>query len=213
MPRTITYKVYSFRELSEAAKEKAIQWYREKFDDREPAWAEENRQSMEAFAEVFPVKVRKWQYDQSNGFVAFDFTGEDAVEALTGQRLATYIWNNYGTRLFKGKYYSTTFKPHVKDAEHPAGLSYKHRHSNIMLEGMNCVLTGYCMDDDLLEPIYKFLDHPDGRDFRELLQDCFDQWVSACVKDYEYQGSDEYIAETLEANDYEFKHNGSRACV
>jgi hypothetical protein len=60
----------------------------------------------------------------------------------------------------------------------------------------------------LLDEIWKFLDKPDNRDFKELLQDCFDSWIKACNDDIDHQNSDEFIIEEIEANDYQFTENG-----
>lgn len=104
--RTITTTVYQFSELSDKAKENAIEKYRN--SDREYFWLEENRETMEKFAELFPIKVTNWSYGGRGEGVSFTSSMDGAVEELTGQRLATYLWNNYKKDLFNGKFYSKT---------------------------------------------------------------------------------------------------------
>jgi hypothetical protein len=193
---TTTTDVYTFAELSEESKEKAIENYRNK--GYEPDWQSENIDTLNKFAEIFPVKIKNWEYGSYRGDgVSFEFTADSDIEELTGQRLATYLWNNYKSYLYKGKYYSI----------HKNGKYYS-RHSKIQLEH-SCVLTGYCMDDDILQPIYDFMSKPDKRtDFKELMADCFHAWIKACNEDIEYQNSDEHIKEELEINNYEFTENG-----
>lgn len=215
--RTIELKLYKFEELSEEAKQKAIEDWRS--NDTEIAWASENRQTMEKFAEIFPIKVTNWSYGGRGEGVSFRFTADDCIEELSGQRLATYIWNNYKSDLFKGKYYrhlsdgsKRIFHKRIKSEQlkNPGRRCdwFNAYYSGIILDH-SCVLTGYCMDDDILDPIYKFLDKPTNQNFRELLEDCFDEWIKACNRDIEWQNSDEYIIETIQANDYEFTEDGT----
>lgn len=204
--REITTKLFTFEELSDEAKQKAIEQYRDR--GYEPAWTEENRQTLEAFENVFPIKVSNWSYGGRGEGVTFSIIS-DHIEEVSGQRLATYLWNNYGRDLFKGRYYSTPMRSCPVDKEHPAGLTYKKRYSKIMLDN-SCVLTGYCLDDDILKPIYDFLNKPTkGITFSDLMEDCFDAWIKACNNDIEYQNSDEYITEHFHANEYEFEEDGT----
>lgn len=64
------------------------------------------------------------------------------------------------------------------------------------------------MDNEILDPIYQFLDSPRNINFLELLEECFNAWVKACNQEIENQDSDEYIADHLEANNYEFTEEG-----
>ena len=87
--------------------------------------------------------------------------------------------------------------------------TYKHRYSKIIKDTC-CVLTGYYIDDDILEPIYDFLKKPSKHvTFADLMRDCLQFWVIACNKDYEACTSMEYFAELCEANGYEFTGYGN----
>lgn len=219
--KTVEINLYKFDELSERAKQKAIETYRSNNSDY--FWADENRQTLEKFAEIFPINIRDWSYGGRGEGVYFSFTCDDNIEELTGQRLATYIWNNYKSDLFKGKYYHSQnfgltdhklIHRRVKSTQITNNCPNKGKWSNsyysaITLEN-SCVLTGYCMDDEILNPIYEFLNKPiENISFRDLLENCFDSWVTACNSDYEYQNSDEYISETLADNDCDFEKDGS----
>lgn len=219
--RTIETKLYQFEELSEESKQRAIEKWRS--EDTEIAWASENRDTMEKFAEIFPIKVTDWSYGGRGEGVSFRFTCDDCIEELSGQRLATYIWNNYKSDLFKGKYYHSQkfgltdhrlIHRRVKSKQITNNCPNKGKWSNSYYSGLfletSCVLTGYCMDDDILDPIYKFLDKPSNQTFRDLLENCFDEWIKACNRDIDWQNSDEYISETISANDYEFEEDGTR---
>lgn len=55
---TITRDIYSFEELSDDAKEKARDWYREGID---LAWSDESRESIQAFCAAFNVRLTDWE--------------------------------------------------------------------------------------------------------------------------------------------------------
>ena len=67
------------------------------------------------------------------------------------------------------------------------------------------------MDNDIIAPLFDFMDKPTNQNFKELLEDCFDAWVKACNDDVDWQNSDEYITDQIIANDYEFTVDGTLA--
>lgn len=217
MARTIRVKLFKFDELSDNAKEKAIEdWRNDSIGRNDYAWTEEVKQSLEAFANIFPVKIKDWSYGGRGEGISFEMTSDyDEIEEMSGWRLATYIWNNYRNELFTGKYYGKlvyTFKdgtPIPKSTEHPVGCRHVTRYSRVMLENA-CVLTGMWIDDTILGPVYKFLSNPQSNTtFKELMEDCFSEWVKGANENIEDQNSDDYITETIRANEYEFTKDGT----
>ena len=205
--KTIEVKIYSFDELSEEAKEKAINKWRDSGNEDEFYTMDANK-SFEKFADLFSIDWRNIDYCEpyrNDYHVKMD----DNILYLSGQRLATYIWNNYKRDIFKGKYYSLWSKKDITYKYYPEGHAVlKTRYSHIFLDNC-CVLTGVCYDDDLLKPIYEFLDNPkDNVDFETLLNDCIYSLCHSVCSEIEYQNSDEQIAETIRANEYEFTENG-----
>jgi hypothetical protein len=188
--RTQEISIYKFSELPEDTQEKVIEHFRE---GDQNFWSKENEETLKAFEEFFPVKIKDWEYGVRN-YINFTLTCDETIEPLTGVRLLKYILNNYGTRLFKPKYLK-----HVKG---------KARYSRINKDTC-CVLTGYCIDDDTLQPIYDFLKTPSNSvTLQDLMNDCLHAWVFACRRDYEHAYSDEAIKETIDANEYEFTEEG-----
>lgn len=55
--RTIEQTIYTFDELSDAAKEKARDWYRLNADIH---WADESKESINAFCDHFGISLRNW---------------------------------------------------------------------------------------------------------------------------------------------------------
>ena len=75
-------------------------------------------------------------------------------------------------------------------------------------ESSECQLTGYYIDEILLDTIRKFLHEQHHYSYRDLIEECFDKAFSHFVKDYEYTSSMEYFEEYCEANDCYFTENG-----
>lgn len=71
-----------------------------------------------------------------------------------------------------------------------------------------CPLTGFHLDEALVEPLRKFIAKPTNQSYEELLKECLSNWINDCNSDYEYCQSDEYIIEVIEAKDYDFLENG-----
>jgi hypothetical protein len=184
--RTIEQVVYSFCELSDDAKERAVTDYWN--EGHNFAWEGENLDSLKKFYDVFSSLVKSGNRNWSDVCII----GDDNVMELSGMRAATYLWNNYKDDLYKGKYYSR---------------GGKSRYSKIQLCNC-CVLTGYCMDDDILKPIYKFLSKPDQRTIEDLMQECVESWRIACEHDYEYQQTQAWFEDMADANDWEFTEDG-----
>lgn len=70
-----------------------------------------------------------------------------------------------------------------------------------------CKLTGYCMDESAIDGFRKAW-FSGERDLNELLQAGFESWIQAVQADYEYQRSDEQLAEHCSANEYFFTEEG-----
>jgi hypothetical protein len=192
MSRTINIEIYKINELSEKAKEKALNDY---YDTTDYAWAKENEDTMKKFCEVFPVSLNTWEYDTCNGYYRFEFDPLDyeyEIREFSGIRLYKYLVNNYYDDLFP-----------FKRLWHP-----KKGYSKVFRNYEGCPFTGYYLDNTILEPIYEFLKKPDSTSFYELMDRCFQAWIDGCVKDCEDYYTMERFIETSEANDWEYTADG-----
>lgn len=214
--RTIRTKIYNFSELSKEAQEKAIENYRNNNLTFDFIYSDAES-TVKAFCAAFGVKSgsRSWLVcDASN-------IDEDVLQ-LTGLRLRKYILNNFGDTLYKRKYLkigsnSKTLKPfhrmrkqtEIKSGSNK-GLFYSAYYSNICKVAKNCNLTGMCYDDDMMQPIYDFLELRTfgSTNFEDLLNECFDEMRSTLQKEEDYMYSDEYISEEIAANEWEFTEQG-----
>jgi hypothetical protein len=205
--KTIEVKVYEFAELSETAKQRAIDNYLNKGYDNQ-FYYDEIISSAKAVAEIFNLKFGGEYTDIRHGHI------DDDILNLSGIRLYKYIWNNYGSELFKGKYYGKLVNTN-KDGStievsksHPAGLRHVKRYSKCTLEN-SCVLTGVCYDDDILQPVYDFLKKPESNvTFTYLIGEIESAIQEAFSNTEDWLNSSEFVTQEIEANDYEFTEDG-----
>ena len=214
MVRTIRTKVYKFDELNETAKQKAIEWYRDG-NSSDSFYADEIIYSVKAMAEIFNLKFGSEYTDIRCSHI------DDNILELQGVRLYKYIVNNYWGSLYKRKFLGCIgdnkvikhrmSKTRFYDMNKGARVnSSNFIYSNVQFSN-NCTLTGVCYDNDILQPVYNFLQHPDkSTTFADLISD-IESAVTKCFNDNEeWVNSDEYITETIQANEYESTADGRR---
>jgi len=204
MAKKIVIDVFTYDELpTEEAKKTAIAWWKDAPADY--VFSEEYRKSLDAFCRVFPLSVTHWEVDSYNFSYRIsieDSNGNDLQE-LSGQRLRTFIVNNYWDSLYEGK----TYGEYKKRSN---GQWRYDRVSKVMFKENDCPFTGMCADEDLLDPIRAFVKVPNGSTMKQLMDSCVHSFFKAWRDEMSYQNSDEYIAETLTANEYEFDQYGNR---
>jgi hypothetical protein len=209
--RTISKNVYPFDELSPEAKEKAINYMRQ-LEYEDPWFIDEVNQTFEKFAELFGIKWNNIDYEEPYRN-DYDLTFSDDILNLTGVRLSKYIWNNYKKQLFKKKYYPVKanyplFHRRVKSITYNNGNTFNGYYSAVQLEH-SCVLTGITYDEDILQPIYEFLNNPkENVNIETLMNDCIYSLCGAVQDEINYRLSDESLTETIQANEYEFSEEG-----
>ena len=203
--REMITKVYNFNELSDEAKEKAIEAHRYDFVN---GWSDENWASIQAIAKACSLEVVSNNYNDT-GFSRFvlevnDYNNYYDIAALRGRRAVAYIYNNWIKPNINGKYYATPGK-WINGV-----YTYTHTRSKCTFE-FSCPFTGYCVDDCLIHAYKKFCEYVrinplfDVGDFVDVLSECVSEFLQ---NDYNYSISDENIAELLTANNYEFLENG-----
>jgi hypothetical protein len=199
--RTETIEIFKFDELDDSSKAKAIDSYRENSASWGYDYTDELRDTLDAFCNMTGVIVKNYDISPySYSYIDWSYDNSDfEPEELKGLRLRTWLINNWVNRyLEKGKYYSTSFK----------NGTYKFRHSKI-IKVIDCPFTGVCYDYDIIQPIVDFIEKPDhNTNLMDILNDCLESWRIAFIKEMEWQDSDEYIIDMIEANEYEFTEDG-----
>ena len=206
--RTIRTKIYKFSELSKEVKEKAIENYRRSSNNDFDY--SEIQESVKAVIELFNLKTGRTWDDIRTSHI------DDSILELKGVRLYKYIINNYYDSLFTPKYIgSKDRKITGKQFIFEVHKDYKGNDYTLILSKLkrdnSCPLTGVCYDNDILQPVYDFLKMPYNTvTFEDLIRE-IESAITKCYRDQEeWTNSDEYIQETIEANDYEFTRNKNR---
>lgn len=210
--KTIEIKLYKFSELSEEAKQNAIENYRNEGIDNQFMY-DEAHETVKAFENIFPSNSRG-----QNSWLDATVNLDDNILELKGERLRKYILNNFGSTLYKPKYIgSISTNEYVQHKRiksqkeaNKNGKRFNGYYSAINIDNC-CVLTGVCYDDDMLDAIYKFLERKDfeGYNLEELILEGYDCLKKSLENEEEFRGSDECIEEDLEANDYDFTEEGN----
>lgn len=208
---TITREIFTFEELSPEAQAKAIQDYRGKGIDTAHNW-DEARQSVSAFCDLFDCKTGR---DSWLDIIAHD---SETRHDLTGQRLRTYLINNYPSAFYERKYRNSFHRaekpttPHRMRQVKPwsRGGYWVTLRSNFETES-SCPFTGVCYDEDLLQPLKEFIKQPDGRTFEQLVSEAGESLRISLESEDDYRNSDEGIAEDIQAQDLEFLEDGTPA--
>ena len=205
--RTVRTKVYQFNELTETAKQKAIQWYRNGNDDAD-FFTGEIVASIKAVAELFNLKFGREYSDIRTSHI------DDNILQLKGVRLYKWLVNNYSSQWTDANYISKhkdgSFKNSYFEYKYDC---IKYRKSRISgtnnLE--NCPLTGVCYDMDIMQPVIDFIKKPDLSTTFEDLTQSIESAISKTFKNNEdWINSDEYITEQIQSNEYEFTADGNR---
>jgi len=208
--KTIEIKIYSFSELSEKAKQRAIEDYRNSSQNDHYFIYQEAHETVKEFHNLF--KTEEGRNSWLN--IRTEHINDDVLN-LSGLRLRKYILNNFGNDLFKPQYKGSLKNktPHrrVRIREFKNGKFSAHYYSAVFKTDC-CVLTGVCYDEEILKPIYDFLKegYKGGDTFEDLLNDCMHSLKKSIEAEIEYRNSDECIEEEIEANELEFTEDGKR---
>jgi len=204
--RIVETKVYKLHELSDEAKERVIQNYRERGGYNDDFWGNERLESYQKSKEI---------YDQL----------ESIEGEISGARLVAWIENNLShlwrvpKRIgkHKEKYSGVVTKRRQRNGFYFSFSHYewkydciRHRMSHVfeVNEIDGCPLTGVCYDYDFLEPVINFMKNPKESTTNLDLVSSVPSLDYISQRDWEEQNSDEFITDQLEANDYEFTEDG-----
>lgn len=184
--RTETITILQFDELSDEAKERAREWWRQCDAADGYHWWDEAKSSLDEFCERFNVKVEDY-----------------CVGAFSPSHVRLNVDR-----------YDTEYGTHYDDNNVP-GLSgirlwkYLRNQCDVdRLLAQCCPFTGVCFDESMLEPLRAFIERPDDRTYAMLINDCVDSWLEYVVADMENQPDDNEVDDAIESNGYEFTESG-----
>lgn len=211
--RTIEKTVYQFSELSDSAKEKARDWYRQ--SDIDCYWAESVIEDAATLADIIGIDLRTRPVKLANGSTRYEpcvywsgfwsqgdgacFEGSYRYKSGALKALKAHIGNESKgdrelLRICKGlqdlqKRYFYKLVCHMVHRGH-------YQHSGCMQ-----VDSGHSADWDM---------NIDGAedDLKQYMRDFADWIYSQLEQEYDYQNSDAVIEENIIANEYEFDEMG-----
>lgn len=209
--RTVEVQVFKFSELSDSAKEKARDWYREGYDF-DPEY-----EPFETAARLLGIDLteqrtnRKGKTYTANTIQYSGFSSQGDGASFTGSykfvpRCCDTIRENFGTdtrlwaiadgltalhnrlRLLQGGWLAGTITQEGR---------YVHKYT------MDATATNDLDGEELSIELSK--------EFLELMRD-FAEWIyRGLEQEYDWRQSDECVDESMESNEYEFTEDGERA--
>lgn len=197
MPRTIEKTVYKFDELSDSAKERAREWYRELiFSDS--CDLECICEDAKTIAKLFGLEI------ENIYFSGFGSQGDGACFE------GTYAYKKGAAKAVR------EYAPQDAELHAIVGRLQDVQRRNFYRLTASCTHRGHyyhsgCMSVDIEERANRWRDiGDDGGELRDLLRE-FADWVYSRLKDeYYYQTSDEAVDESITINEYEFDEEGRR---
>jgi len=187
--------VFSITELSEKAKEKAIENYRSK--NYEIFNANEIFESLKTLFEVCNgVRLNDYSLGEYNSYLDIQFN-RDEVGELSEKRALAWIENNLLCEL------------RIPDGIHAKYRDYM-RYGQYYRANMiqPCPFTGICYDEDFLQSLLK--DIKEGSTLKEAFEGLASEYQRIINNEIEYQNSEAYIVEHMEVNEYEFTEEGEQ---
>lgn len=210
--RTVETKVYTFDELSDRAKERARDWYRDGMETDD--YAEYVIEDAARMADILGINLRTRTATLMSGgtrqepqiyWSGFSSQGDGACF------VGTYSYRKGSTRAIKRE------APQDTDLHEIAETLRDVQKRNFYRLEASVTHTGHYSHEYSTtievfdrEDNYRDLGADEGV-VKDALRD-FMRWVYRSLeREYEYQTSDEQVDETIRANDYEFDEQGNRA--
>ena len=198
--REINLKVYSYDELSDEAKRVAIEKSRQSVgDDRSEYDSDDYRATLNKIEQKFGIKVNRWEVGLCSR-PWFEFSFDDIHYDKGGECEDLLL-----------RYLNREILPHVNNFKYYSKRR-KSKASKVVLYpyGYSCCLTGCWCDnavDDALNNMWDAVRRGDScYDFvSNMLHDFFHNWQMDMEAVYE----DDYVAEHISENEYEFYEDGT----
>lgn len=217
MPTTVEIQLFKYDELTPTAQEKAREWYRDlEMQDCDLSFVTED------FTEIAEM-------------LGFDFSTHTVTLYGGGKRQEPNIYYSLSYSQgdgasFEGRYefrkgFAKAVKTHApQDTKLHAIVNELARIQKACGYRLSATITQsgnythartmsaevYQKDDRYMEESKPFADNLES-DFQEVVYDLGDWLHDRLKEEYEFRLSDESITESLEANDYDFEADGSRA--
>ena len=206
--RTVTTTLYRFDELSEDAKQRAIEWYRN--GNLDYKWWDFVYEDCANIADIIGIDLRNRKVKLMDGSTRYDpdiyFSG--FYHQGSGSSFRGSYRYKKGCKKEIRSYASVDAELHrIVDGLQAVQSSHFYAISAHIEPGRydNTIRVGVDYDPNN----YQYLQDGAEQEIEDLMN-AFNGWIySRLQSEYEYLQSDECIAESLEANEYEFTQEGS----
>ena len=191
--RTFNIDLYLYSELSEKAKENALNWWQETYFEYVECFnAQEICDSMIKCIEAAGLKILDWEVGRCRGsYVVIDkFDGGN----LVGKRAWAWIENNL---------FSQFRIPYIGDRRKAVSKYGKYYRAGMITP---CPFTGYCFDEELIDALKERI--LKGDTIRGAFEYLAYVASKAIEREWEEQLSEPYFADHADANNFEFTIDG-----
>jgi hypothetical protein len=213
--KTITVKLYQFDELSDKAKEKARDWYREleaqDFGSHGEIW-----EPAEAAAKLLGITFRTNEVKLMGGGTRSE--PDIRYSGFWSQGDGASFVGSYAYRKGCGKAVRSEFGKDEKLWRIADGLTALQKKHGYRIEADvtqgGSYVHKYTMDINITAPISDTIYTDKEAVYKPLLglMRDFAQWIYDCLEEeYEYRQSDEQVDEGIRANEYDFREDGRRS--
>lgn len=204
MPKTIETTVYQFDELTDKAKQRAVN---DHYDNVGYPWSAEALKSLSALAEHFGGKMTDYSIDWtgccSHSWAKFDMPD---AEDIGNNNLPDHIHRAIGTSDATEEDVKAAYDKWLSDKLAALGT-----YDPQTLKGHgDCKLTGFCMDESAIDG-FRAAFVAGETDLEKLMQAAFETWHSDGVDDFNGMQEFDEFSETADANEYWFHSNGKLA--
>lgn len=202
MPKTLQYTVYTYDELSDDAKEKAREWFRES-SAADTDFANFVIEDAQTIAGILGIEFNKLKRDAPAVYWS-GFASQGDGASFDG----SYSYSEDAPRLIR------EHAPEDAELHRIADALEKLQAEHGFKLSAACKVTGhyvhaYCMDVEVFADDADISEETE-KELTQLLRD-FANWVYAQLESAnDDANSDEVVAETIEANEYTFKADGRR---
>lgn len=204
--RTIETKVYKYEELSDSAQEKARDWYRQ--DGLDYSWWEYSYEDFARVAEILGITLSEKPVPLMSGKCRYE--PEIYFSGFYQQGSGSSFCGTYGYAkgaVAKIKKYAPQDEELHRIAQ---GLQDVQRRHFYRLTADITSARGHYIRVEVEDSENRYRDIGDAEDDVRGLMNDFNDWMYGRLRDeYEYLTSDEVVAESIVANEYEFDEDGN----
>jgi len=207
MPRTIEKTVFTYSELSEAAKEKARNWYRDDGGDNFRFAAEFVLEDAENMARVMGIEIAHEKHGAKIYYSGFSSQGDGA------SFVGSYRYAKGASKKIREKAPQDAELHRIADQLQNIQSRHFYRIGATMSQGAGS--NHYSHSHTMAVDVF---DRQDDKDFSDcedelsqLMRDFADWIYSQLEKEYDWINEDAQVEENIIANDYEFDEEGNIA--